>query len=40
MYEPLSNHGDEGSNLLFVDGHVTFVRAPEYEDLMKTVSPD
>lgn len=40
MYEPLSNHGDEGSNILFADGHVTFVRVPEYEDLMKAVSPN
>ena len=33
-YEPKSNHGDEGGNILFADGHVTFVRVPEYDELI------
>lgn len=28
-YEPLANHGKEGSNFLFVDGHVEFFRAKD-----------
>jgi prepilin-type processing-associated H-X9-DG protein len=27
-YEPLSNHGNDGSNVLFGDGHVEFLLAP------------
>ncbi len=27
MYEPLSNHDGDGSNVLFGDGHVRFVQA-------------
>ena len=28
-YEPLSNHGKEGSNFLFADGHVEFISAKD-----------
>jgi prepilin-type processing-associated H-X9-DG protein len=34
MYEPKSNHADEGGNILFADGHVEFVKAPEYDRLI------
>lgn len=33
-YEPKSNHEDEGGNILFADGHVTFVKVPEYDHLV------
>ncbi len=29
-YEPLSNHGGTGGNILFHDGHVMFHRPPSY----------
>ena len=34
IYEPKSNHGDEGGNILYTDGFVEFVKAPEYDDLI------
>lgn len=36
MYEPKSNHGGEGGNFLFADGHVSFVRVPEYDQLVRS----
>ncbi len=29
MYEPPDNHGGEGSNILFTDGHVEFIRGED-----------
>ena len=40
MYEPASNHGGEGGNFLFIDGHVTFERLPKYDELIATVPSD
>jgi prepilin-type processing-associated H-X9-DG protein len=40
-YEPLSNHANSGSNVLFGDGHVEFILAPAIkamESAMKTKS--
>jgi len=34
LYEPKSNHGGEGGNVLFADGHVSFVRGRDYDDLI------
>jgi prepilin-type processing-associated H-X9-DG protein len=34
LYESLSNHGNEGGNFLFTDGHVTFERKQTYEELV------
>ncbi len=30
-WEPLSNHAGEGGNVLYADGHVEFLRTPEFE---------
>ena len=37
LYEPLENHGDEGGNFLFADGHVTFERKQNYEELVRPI---
>lgn len=37
LYEPKSNHGDEGGNILFADGHVEFVKSPEYDSLIAAI---
>lgn len=37
-YEPKSNHGGEGGNVLYADGHVEFVRVPAYDELVSTVT--
>jgi prepilin-type processing-associated H-X9-DG protein len=37
LYEPLENHGDEGGNFLFADGHVTFERKEAYEELVQSI---
>ncbi|MCH8054331.1 MAG: DUF4190 domain-containing protein [Planctomycetes bacterium] len=34
MYEPLQNHGGEGGNVLFCDGHVEFVPQTEWEQVL------
>ena len=31
MYEPKSNHGGVGGNVLFADGHATFLRGAAYD---------
>jgi len=36
-YEPKSNHGGEGGNVLFGDGHASFVRVPAYDELVSSV---
>ncbi len=36
-YEPKSNHGGEGGNVLYVDGHVEFVPVPKYNELLNSV---
>ena len=40
MYEPKTNHGGEGGNFLFADGHVSFVRVPEYDQLVRAAKGD
>ncbi len=34
VYEPLSYHHGEGANMLFGDGHASFIRADRYADLV------
>lgn len=34
MYEPKSNHGD-GGNILFADGHASFIRGKRYDLLVR-----
>lgn len=31
IYEPISNHGDEGGNVAFTDGSTKFLKRAEYE---------
>lgn len=38
-YEPLSNHGGTGGNILFHDGHSEFVRRDRYLQLVAGLSP-
>lgn len=38
-YEPKSNHGDEGGNILFHDGSVRFLKRGEYEAVVSGLSP-
>ena len=37
LYEPKSNHGGEGGNILFADGHASFVRGEEYDRLIENL---
>ncbi|UCF34385.1 MAG: hypothetical protein JSV78_03600 [Phycisphaerales bacterium] len=37
LYGPLENHGDEGGNFLFADGHVTFERKQAYKELVQSI---
>ena len=38
-YEPLSNHGGTGGNVLFSDGHSEFVRKDRYLQLVAGLAP-
>lgn len=38
IYEPKSNHGEEGGNFLFADGHVEFVKDEEYDELVQALT--
>jgi prepilin-type processing-associated H-X9-DG protein len=35
LYEPLSNHANDGSNVLFADGHVEYLQRPDVEQIVK-----
>ena len=34
LYEPLQNHGGEGGNVLFCDGHVEFVAQADWDQVL------
>ncbi|HPF38493.1 MAG TPA: hypothetical protein P5081_14395 [Phycisphaerae bacterium] len=34
MYEDPRNHNGEGGNVLFQDGHVVFIKFPEYQEIV------
>lgn len=40
LYEPLDNHGSEGGNVTFGDGHTEFIKSPNYEALIKSIEPN
>lgn len=35
VYEPIGNHGDEGGNVLFVDGHAEFVPKSRWAEVVE-----
>jgi len=37
VYEPIENHGGEGGNILYLDGHVQFVKSPQYEQAIAAI---
>lgn len=37
-YEPKSNHGGGGGNIVFADGHSSFVRGEDYDRLVSAVA--
>ncbi len=40
LYEPLQNHGGEGGNVLFCDGHVEFVTQADWEQVLSDGGAD
>jgi prepilin-type processing-associated H-X9-DG protein len=36
-YEPKSNHGGEGGNVVFADGRASFIRVPEFDELVRSI---
>ncbi|MCH8250908.1 MAG: DUF4190 domain-containing protein [Planctomycetes bacterium] len=39
LYEPKSNHGGEGGNIVFADGQATFERAQSYDKILSARAP-
>lgn len=37
LYEPLTNHGNDGANFLFADGHVEFASAPIAQKMIDAI---
>ena len=39
LYEPKTNHGGEGGNVIFADGHAEFVKGDDYDRLIAGLPP-
>ena len=37
MYEPKSNHADEGGNVVYADGHAEFLRGEDYDEMLRSL---
>ncbi|UCE59833.1 MAG: hypothetical protein JSU63_20615 [Phycisphaerales bacterium] len=37
LFEPKANHADRGGNVIFADGHASFLNGADYDEILRTV---